>query len=261
MCCLTQIWSYYTYCSARLFFGFFYFYVSDLSVLFPLTTVENFKAISGDSVYRWFISENRIFKSLLTFLAWYFVTDLNEGKMYTVRKQWSCECFSKLLIPSPKPGGAQRKRENVSLRHPCSGSSRKARQTPQGSHGHPTEPAAPPEQEGHSRLNTGVQLALQHVQALLVKRFHHTVRSHKDFLAQVWLQSSAVLVCRWPRLPALSQPPHPLPGFLMHVGSDTAMSTLLGFCQLCLLLANLGFFLVTQSFFVSILPHLAEKIE
>ncbi|XP_068396455.1 retinal-specific phospholipid-transporting ATPase ABCA4 isoform X4 [Eschrichtius robustus] len=91
-------------------------------------------------------------------------------------------------------GGAQRKRENISLRHPCSGSSRKARQTPQGSHGHPTEPAAPPEQEGHSRLNTGVQLALQHVQALLVKRFHHTVRSHKDFLAQIVLPATFVFL-------------------------------------------------------------------
>ncbi|XP_059771988.1 retinal-specific phospholipid-transporting ATPase ABCA4 [Balaenoptera ricei] len=91
-------------------------------------------------------------------------------------------------------GGAQRKRENISLRHPCSGSSRKARQTPQGSHGHPTEPAAPPKQEGHSRLNTGVQLALQHVQALLVKRFHHTVRSHKDFLAQIVLPATFVFL-------------------------------------------------------------------
>ncbi|KAB0402577.1 hypothetical protein E2I00_011536 [Balaenoptera physalus] len=91
-------------------------------------------------------------------------------------------------------GGAQRKRENISLRHPCSGSSRKARQTPQGSHGHPTEPAAPPEQEGHSRLNTGVQLALQHVQALLVKRFHHAVRSHKDFLAQIVLPATFVFL-------------------------------------------------------------------
>lgn len=212
-------------------------------------------------MYRWFISENRILKSLLTFLAWYFVADLNEGKIYTVRKQWSCECFSKLLIPSPKPGGTQQKRENVSLRHSCLSSSRKARQTPQDSDGHPTEPAAPPEQDGHSQLNTGVQLALQHVQALLVKRFHHTVRSYKDFLAQVLLQSLAVPVCRWPRLPDLSQPPHPLSGFLVHMGSDTAMGTLFEFCQLCFLPANLCFFLVTQSFFVSTLPHLAEKIE
>ncbi|XP_059941358.1 retinal-specific phospholipid-transporting ATPase ABCA4 [Mesoplodon densirostris] len=91
-------------------------------------------------------------------------------------------------------GGTQQKRDSVSLRHPCLGSSRKARQTPQGSNGHPTEPAAPPEQDGHSQLNAGVQLALQHVQALLVKRFHHTVRSHKDFLAQIVLPSTFVFL-------------------------------------------------------------------
>ncbi|NIG58660.1 retinal-specific ATP-binding cassette transporter [Pontoporia blainvillei] len=91
-------------------------------------------------------------------------------------------------------GGTEQTRENISLRHPCLGSSRKARQTPQGSNGHPTEPAAPPEQDGHSRLNTGVQLALQHVQALLVKRFHHTVRSHKDFLAQIVLPATFVFL-------------------------------------------------------------------
>ncbi|TKC43221.1 hypothetical protein EI555_011902 [Monodon monoceros] len=91
-------------------------------------------------------------------------------------------------------GGTQQKRENVSLRHPCLGSSRKARQTPQGSNDHPTEPAAPPEQDGHSQLNTGVQLALQHVQALLVKRFHHTVRSYKDFLAQIVLPATFVFL-------------------------------------------------------------------
>ncbi|XP_007128068.1 retinal-specific phospholipid-transporting ATPase ABCA4 [Physeter macrocephalus] len=91
-------------------------------------------------------------------------------------------------------GGTQQKRENISLRHPCLGSSRKAGQTPQGSNGHPTGSAAPPEQEGHSRLNTGVQLALQHVQALLVKRFHHTVRSHKDFLAQIVLPATFVFL-------------------------------------------------------------------
>lgn len=184
-----------------------------------------------------------------------------KGKLTQWEKNWPCECFSKLLIPSSKPGGTQQKRENINFRHPCSGPSEKAGQTPQGSSSQPGEPAAhpegqpPPEWEGHSRLNSGAQLIVQHVQALLVKRFQHTIRSHKDFLAQVLPRSLAVSVYSWP-----PWPPRPLPGFLGHVGSDIATATIFGFCQLCFLLANLCFFLVTWSFFVSILVHLAEKI-
>ncbi|XP_057573896.1 retinal-specific phospholipid-transporting ATPase ABCA4 [Hippopotamus amphibius kiboko] len=97
-------------------------------------------------------------------------------------------------------GGIQQKREDVSLRHPCLGPGEKTRQTPQGSNSHPTEPAAhlesqpSPGRERHSRLNTGAQLVIQHVQALLVKRFHHTVRSRKDFLAQIVLPATFVFL-------------------------------------------------------------------
>lgn len=47
-------------------------------------------------------------------------------------------------------------------------------------------PSEPEEQAG--RLNTGMRLLVQHVQALLAKRFHHSARSRKDFLAQVLLR-------------------------------------------------------------------------
>lgn len=99
--------------------------------------------------------------------------------------------FLNLLIQSSKSGGTQQKREN--LRHPWLSPREKARQIPQGSNGCSAEPAPHPEgqpssePEARSRLNTGAQLIIQHVQALLVKRFHHTIRSHKDFLAQVLL--------------------------------------------------------------------------
>ncbi|XP_039092407.1 retinal-specific phospholipid-transporting ATPase ABCA4 [Hyaena hyaena] len=93
-------------------------------------------------------------------------------------------------------GGAPQKRENASVRHPRE----KARQTPLDSSGCSAEPAPPPEgqpssePEEHSRLNTGTQLIMQHVQALLVKRFHHTARSHKDFLAQIVLPATFVFL-------------------------------------------------------------------
>ncbi|XP_026353368.1 retinal-specific phospholipid-transporting ATPase ABCA4 [Ursus arctos] len=97
-------------------------------------------------------------------------------------------------------GGTQQKRENVSLRHPWLGPREKAREIPQGSNGCSAEPAPPPgvqpssEPEQRRRLNTGAQLLLQHVQALLVKRFHHTVRSYKDFLAQIVLPATFVFL-------------------------------------------------------------------
>ncbi|OWK05225.1 ABCA4 [Cervus elaphus hippelaphus] len=97
-------------------------------------------------------------------------------------------------------GGIQQKRENINLRQPCLGPSEKARQTSQGSSSCPGEPAAhpegqpPPEREGHRRLNSGVRLVVQHVQALLVKRFQHTIRSHKDFLAQIVLPATFVFL-------------------------------------------------------------------
>ncbi|PNJ55329.1 ABCA4 isoform 2 [Pongo abelii] len=99
-------------------------------------------------------------------------------------------------------GGAQQKRENVNPRHPCLGPREKAGQTPQDSNVcSPGAPAAhpegqpPPEPECPGpQLNTGTQLVLQHVQALLVKRFQHTIRSHKDFLAQIVLPATFVFL-------------------------------------------------------------------
>ncbi|XP_043431546.1 retinal-specific phospholipid-transporting ATPase ABCA4 isoform X3 [Prionailurus bengalensis] len=93
-------------------------------------------------------------------------------------------------------GGAPQKRENASLRHPME----KARQIPLGSNGCSAEPAPHPEDhssskpEERSRFNTGAQLIIQHMQALLVKRFHHTARSHKDFLAQIVLPATFVFL-------------------------------------------------------------------
>nr|XP_009684303.1 PREDICTED: retinal-specific ATP-binding cassette transporter [Struthio camelus australis] len=40
----------------------------------------------------------------------------------------------------------------------------------------------------------GFQLVLQQIKALLIKRFHHATRSHKDFLSQVVLPASFVLL-------------------------------------------------------------------
>ncbi|XP_076005482.1 retinal-specific phospholipid-transporting ATPase ABCA4-like isoform X1 [Genypterus blacodes] len=45
-----------------------------------------------------------------------------------------------------------------------------------------------------SRQVKGVRLILKQFHALLVKRFHHAVRSHKDFLAQIVLPASFVLI-------------------------------------------------------------------
>lgn len=86
----------------------------------------------------------------------------------------------------------QQKREHGGLRHPCSVPTEKVRQPAQGPHTcfpgqvDPSkgQPSSEPEEPG-APFNTGARLILQHVQALLVKRFHHSVRSHKDFLAQV----------------------------------------------------------------------------
>ncbi|XP_060629951.2 retinal-specific phospholipid-transporting ATPase ABCA4 isoform X1 [Anolis sagrei] len=45
-----------------------------------------------------------------------------------------------------------------------------------------------------SRQNKGCRLFFQQMKALLIKRFHHTSRSFKDFLAQIVLPSSFVLL-------------------------------------------------------------------
>ncbi|XP_073907052.1 retinal-specific phospholipid-transporting ATPase ABCA4 isoform X1 [Castor canadensis] len=94
-------------------------------------------------------------------------------------------------------GGTQQKMEPVSLGHPCLGPSKKVGQPAQGSREQATPPEGHPSlepKEPGSPLNTGVRLVLQHVQALLVKRFHHAVRSHKDFLAQIVLPATFVFL-------------------------------------------------------------------
>ncbi|XP_035882338.1 retinal-specific phospholipid-transporting ATPase ABCA4 isoform X5 [Phyllostomus discolor] len=101
-------------------------------------------------------------------------------------------------------GSTQQKRETISLRHPCLGPSKKGPskeviQTPQGSHSDSVQQAPPAEgrpspAEQGGQLNTGARLITQHVQALLVKRFHHAVRSHKDFLAQIVLPATFVFL-------------------------------------------------------------------
>ncbi|XP_054835800.1 retinal-specific phospholipid-transporting ATPase ABCA4 [Eublepharis macularius] len=45
-----------------------------------------------------------------------------------------------------------------------------------------------------SRQNKGCQLILQQIKALLIKRFHHSTRSLKDFFAQIVLPASFVLL-------------------------------------------------------------------
>ncbi|XP_049663269.1 retinal-specific phospholipid-transporting ATPase ABCA4 isoform X3 [Accipiter gentilis] len=45
-----------------------------------------------------------------------------------------------------------------------------------------------------SRQYKGFQLVCQQIKALLIKRFHHASRSHKDFLAQIVLPASFVLL-------------------------------------------------------------------
>ncbi|XP_045703157.1 retinal-specific phospholipid-transporting ATPase ABCA4 isoform X2 [Phyllostomus hastatus] len=101
-------------------------------------------------------------------------------------------------------GSTQQRREAISLRHPCLGPSKKGPskeviQTPQGSHSDSVQQAPPAEgrpspAEQGGQLNTGARLITQHVQALLVKRFHHAVRSHKDFLAQIVLPATFVFL-------------------------------------------------------------------
>ncbi|XP_053447494.1 retinal-specific phospholipid-transporting ATPase ABCA4 isoform X2 [Nycticebus coucang] len=97
-------------------------------------------------------------------------------------------------------GGTQQTGGNTSLRQPCLGPRAKAEQTAQDANIHSPAPAtqaqgqpSPPQGPG-TPLNVGVRLVLQHVQALLVKRFHHTVRSHKDFLAQIVLPATFVFL-------------------------------------------------------------------
>nr|KAF6442985.1 ATP binding cassette subfamily A member 4 [Molossus molossus] len=95
-------------------------------------------------------------------------------------------------------GSTQQKRETVNLRHPCLGSSKEVTQTPQGSNSCSAEPAPPaqgqPSGERGPQLNRGARLVAQQVQALLVKRFHHALRSRKDFLAQIVLPATFVFL-------------------------------------------------------------------
>lgn len=89
-------------------------------------------------------------------------------------------------------GGTQQKREQAGFQQPCSAPTEKLRQHGQASHtcspGQVDPPKGQPSPEPEDcgvPFNTGARLILQHVQALLVKRFHHAVRSRKEFVAQV----------------------------------------------------------------------------
>ncbi|XP_042539897.1 retinal-specific phospholipid-transporting ATPase ABCA4 [Dipodomys spectabilis] len=96
-------------------------------------------------------------------------------------------------------GGTQQKKEPTTLRHPYLGSNKKGGQPPHTCSPGQAAPSegqtSPPEPEDSSPpLNTGTRLVFQHVQALLVKRFHHTLRSYKDFLAQIVLPATFVFL-------------------------------------------------------------------
>uniref|UniRef100_A0A8D2AMA5 ATP binding cassette subfamily A member 4 n=1 Tax=Sciurus vulgaris TaxID=55149 RepID=A0A8D2AMA5_SCIVU len=93
------------------------------------------------------------------------------------------------------------RREHASMLHPCLSPSEKAQRPAQSSNtcspmqaAHPEGQPPPEPQRTGMVLNTGLRLVLQHVQALLIKRFHHAVRSRKDFLAQMVLPATFVFL-------------------------------------------------------------------
>ncbi|XP_075792680.1 retinal-specific phospholipid-transporting ATPase ABCA4 [Pelodiscus sinensis] len=96
---------------------------------------------------------------------------------------------------SQNAGGAQ---ENGStLRTTLTEQKEKAEQPPVATNGASRTPAGltgdGSEGKG-SRQNKGSQLVYQQIKALLIKRFHHATRSHKDFLAQIVLPATFVLL-------------------------------------------------------------------
>ncbi|KAG8511044.1 Retinal-specific phospholipid-transporting ATPase ABCA4, partial [Galemys pyrenaicus] len=93
-------------------------------------------------------------------------------------------------------GHNEQKKEKVSLRHSRLGSLEKSEQTRQRSMERAPAPEGQPSPEPleRGRHNTGARLAVQHAQALLVKRLHHSLRSHKDFLAQIMLPAAFVFL-------------------------------------------------------------------
>ncbi|XP_044884672.1 retinal-specific phospholipid-transporting ATPase ABCA4 isoform X3 [Mauremys mutica] len=96
---------------------------------------------------------------------------------------------------SQNAGGAQ---ENGStLRKTCVEQKEKAEQPPLATNGASRTPAGRTgdgkESKG-SRQNKGSQLVHQQIKALLIKRFHHATRSRKDFLAQIVLPATFVLL-------------------------------------------------------------------
>nr|XP_005307614.1 retinal-specific phospholipid-transporting ATPase ABCA4 isoform X2 [Chrysemys picta bellii] len=96
---------------------------------------------------------------------------------------------------SQNAGGAQ---ENGStLRKTCLEQKEKAEQPPLATNGASRTPAGRTGdgKEGKgSRQNKGSQLVHQQIKALLIKRFHHATRSRKDFLAQIVLPATFVLL-------------------------------------------------------------------
>ncbi|KAL8178295.1 UNVERIFIED_CONTAM: Retinal-specific ATP-binding cassette transporter [Gekko kuhli] len=77
------------------------------------------------------------------------------------------------------------------------GREEEAHQTPLATNGISQTPVTPKQDRNEgkgSRQNKGYQLILQHIKALLIKRFHHSTRSLKDFFAQIVLPASFVLL-------------------------------------------------------------------
>ncbi|XP_072500142.1 retinal-specific phospholipid-transporting ATPase ABCA4 isoform X1 [Notamacropus eugenii] len=119
-------------------------------------------------------------------------------------------------------GDTQQKGPSFSFRNPSSSRNEKATGGPQASNGssapeppHSAEGPASKESEEHGmQLNKGTQLLCQHVQALLIKRFHHAVRSRKDFLAQIVLPAG--FVCLALLLAAIIPPFGEYPPLMLH---------------------------------------------
>ncbi|XP_055978796.1 retinal-specific phospholipid-transporting ATPase ABCA4 [Sorex fumeus] len=115
-------------------------------------------------------------------------------------------------------GYTQQTREDFSHRHPRTGRTETARQASQASSAEETapHPQGQPSEAPQERVpvHSGARLVLQHVQALLVKRCHHAVRSHQDFLAQIVLP--ATFVCLALMLSIIVPPFGEYPALTLH---------------------------------------------
>ncbi|XP_012781470.2 retinal-specific phospholipid-transporting ATPase ABCA4 [Ochotona princeps] len=113
-------------------------------------------------------------------------------------------------------GDPQHKRVPGSLLRTGLGSSEKAAAAGEAAQASaPSEDPPSPDPEGVGLpLNRGARLIAQHVQALLIKRFHHALRSHKDFLAQIVLP--ATFVCLALMLSIIVPPFGEYPALTLH---------------------------------------------